>query len=120
VIKQHYIHYGFDVVLCLPLHVHDCVENVLKHVLFYVHDQGNGGGDWSSNKKALIKYFVLPNYRSNQNPETSAYWIRNQTQCHRTLTPHHTILHQKDAGVQHPFQFIHFRSNGISFYSNIA
>jgi hypothetical protein len=37
-IKQRYIHYSLNVVLCLPLHVHVCVENVLKHVFFYVHD----------------------------------------------------------------------------------
>ena len=36
--KQCYIHSSLDVVLCLPLHIHDGVENVLKHVLFYVHD----------------------------------------------------------------------------------
>ena len=36
--KQCYIHYGLDVVLCLPLHVYDRVENILKHVLFYIHD----------------------------------------------------------------------------------
>jgi hypothetical protein len=36
--KQRYIHYILDVVLCLSLHIHDRVENVLKHVLFYVHD----------------------------------------------------------------------------------
>jgi len=36
--KQCYIHSSLDVVLCLPLHVHDRVENILKHVLFYMHD----------------------------------------------------------------------------------
>ena len=36
--KQSYIHFSLDVVLCLPLHVHNYVENVLKHVLFYMHD----------------------------------------------------------------------------------
>jgi len=36
--KQCYIHSRLDIVLCLPLHVHDRAENVLKHVLFYVHD----------------------------------------------------------------------------------
>ena len=34
--KQCYIHSSFNIVLCLSLHVHDCVENVLK--CFYVHD----------------------------------------------------------------------------------
>jgi hypothetical protein len=38
VTEQSYIHYSLDVVLCLPLHIHDGVENVIKHVLFYVHD----------------------------------------------------------------------------------
>jgi len=38
VIEQSYIQSSLDVVLCLPLHIRDGVENVLKHVLFYVHD----------------------------------------------------------------------------------
>jgi hypothetical protein len=38
VTEQSYIQSSLDVVLCLPLHIHDGVENVLKHVLFYVHD----------------------------------------------------------------------------------
>jgi hypothetical protein len=36
--KQRYIHFNLDVVLYLPFHVHDRVENALKHVLFYVLD----------------------------------------------------------------------------------
>ena len=32
------IHSSLDVVLCLPIHIHDGVENVLKHVLFYMYD----------------------------------------------------------------------------------
>jgi hypothetical protein len=38
VTEQSYIQSSLDVVLCLPLHIHDGVENVLKHVLFNVHD----------------------------------------------------------------------------------
>jgi hypothetical protein len=38
VIEQSYIQSSLDVVLCLPLHIHDGVENVLRHVLFNVHD----------------------------------------------------------------------------------
>jgi len=38
VTEQSYIQSSLDVVLCLPLHIHDGVENVLKHVVFYVHD----------------------------------------------------------------------------------
>jgi hypothetical protein len=29
---------ALNVILCLPLHIHDGVENVLKHFLFNVHD----------------------------------------------------------------------------------
>jgi hypothetical protein len=38
VTEQCYIQSSLDVVLCLPLHIHDGVENVLKHVLFNVHE----------------------------------------------------------------------------------
>jgi len=38
VTKESYIYFSLDVVICLPLHVHNCVENVLKYILFYVHD----------------------------------------------------------------------------------
>jgi hypothetical protein len=38
VTEQSYIQSSLDVVLCLSLHIHNAVENVLKHVLFYVHD----------------------------------------------------------------------------------
>jgi hypothetical protein len=38
VTEQSYIQSSLNVVLCLPFHIHDGVENVLKHVLFYVHD----------------------------------------------------------------------------------
>jgi len=37
VTKQSYIHFSLDVFICLPLHIHNHVENVLKHVLFYMH-----------------------------------------------------------------------------------
>ena len=63
---------------------HDGVENILKHVLFDVHDvkvmakqiglpirklkkDTSGEADWSSNKEAQKRYFALPNYGSNQN-----------------------------------------------------
>jgi len=52
---------------------------------------------------------------STKNKETSAYQIENQTQCHCTLTSRHTILHPKDAGVQHHFQFYQQKSHLCSF-----
>jgi len=70
----------------------------------YAWHQGYDEEDWSSNKKAPRKYFVLSNYGSNQNQKTYTYRIENQTQCYCTLTPRHTILHLNDVAVQHPFQ----------------
>jgi hypothetical protein len=36
--KKRYIHSILVVVLCLPFHVHNPVENVFKHVFFNVHE----------------------------------------------------------------------------------
>jgi hypothetical protein len=36
--KQCYIHSSLDVVLCLSLYVYNHVENVLKHIFFYMHN----------------------------------------------------------------------------------
>jgi len=38
VTEQSYIQFSLDVILYLPLHIYDGVENFLKQVLFYVHD----------------------------------------------------------------------------------
>jgi len=40
---------SLDVVLCLSIHVHNYVENILKHVLFYVH-----------NIKVMVEEICLP------------------------------------------------------------
>ena len=77
--------------------------------------QGYGGEDWSSNKEAPKIYFASPSYGSNQNQETSTYLIGDQTQFHRTLTQHQTILHRKDTGVQHYFQLCQQRNPSCSF-----
>jgi len=88
----------------------------------YAWRQGYGEADWSSNKEAPKRYFALPNYRSNQNHETFAYLIADQTQCHRTLIQHHAILHQKDVDMQHPFQLCQQRNLFCSFctYDSMA
>jgi hypothetical protein len=104
--KQCYIHSSLDVGLCLPLHVNDRVENIFKHILFYVHDV-----------KVMTEEIDLPIRKLSEN--TSLYPIMgqtktrkllltkfgNQTECHRTLTRHHSILHHNDTGVQHSFKF---------------
>ena len=62
-------------------------------------NKGYGGEDWSSNKEAPKIYFASPSYGSNQNQETSASLIGDQTQCHHTLKQHQAILHRKDGGA---------------------
>jgi hypothetical protein len=92
VTKESYIYFSLDVVICLPLHVHNCVENVPKYILFYVHDI-----------KVMADEIDLPIRKLAEN--TSVYPIVGQTktQCHRTPITHYTILHLKEAMVQHPF-----------------
>jgi hypothetical protein len=36
--KHKCIHSNLDVILCLPFHIHNHVENIFKHVFFNVHD----------------------------------------------------------------------------------
>jgi hypothetical protein len=61
-----------NVVLCLPLHIHDGVENVLKHVLFNVHDV-----------KVMAKKIGLP--IRNLPKDTSLYPIMGQTKTRELL-----------------------------------
>jgi len=70
--EQSYIQSSLDVVLCLPLHIHDGVENVLKHVLFYVHDV-----------KVMVEEIGLPIRKLPKN--TSLYPIVGQTKTRNLL-----------------------------------
>jgi hypothetical protein len=84
VTKQRYIHSSFDVVLCLPLHVHDRVENIFKHVLFYMH-----------NVKVMPKEIGLPIKKLLEN--TSLYPVVGQTKTRKLLftgleTKHNAIV----------------------------
>ena len=66
VTKQRYIPFSLDVVLFLSLHVHNRVENILKHVLIYVRDikvmtEKIGLKKESSNKILLFtQLWVIP------------------------------------------------------------
>jgi hypothetical protein len=70
--EQSYIQSSLDVVLCLPLHIHDGVENVLKHVFFYVHDV-----------KVMLEEIGLPIRKLPKN--TSLYPIVGQTKTRNLL-----------------------------------
>jgi hypothetical protein len=72
VTEQSYIQSSLDVVLCLPLHIHDGVENVLKHVLFNVHDV-----------KVMAEKIVLPIRKLPK--DTSLYPIMGQTKTRELL-----------------------------------
>ena len=104
ILKQHYIHFSFDVVLYLSHHVHDRVKNISKHILFYVHDI-----------KVMVEELGLSIRKLLET--TSFYLVMSQTNTRKlllneletkhnvTILWHHVIiLHQKDVGVQHPFQ----------------
>ena len=79
VTKQSCIHSSLDIVLCLPLHVHNCVENILKHVLFYLHDIN-----------VMAKEIGLPIRKLLKN--TSLYSIVGETKTRKLL---HTRLKTK-------------------------
>jgi hypothetical protein len=70
--KKCYIHYSLDVVLYLLLHVHDRVENILKHVIFYVHDV-----------KVMTEEIGLPIRKIAEN--TSLYLVIGQTKTRKLL-----------------------------------
>jgi hypothetical protein len=66
------IHSSLDVVFCLPLHVHDCVENVFKHIFFYVLDV-----------KVMAEEIGLPIRKLLEN--TSFYPVMGQTKTKKLL-----------------------------------
>jgi hypothetical protein len=72
VTEQLYIQSSLDVVLYLSLHIHDGVENVLKHVLFNVHDV-----------KVMAEKIGLPIRKLPK--DTSLYPIMGQTKTKKLL-----------------------------------
>jgi hypothetical protein len=59
VTKQSYIHSSLDVVLCFPIHVYNCVENVLKYDLFYMYDIRVMTGDIGLPIRKLLENTLL-------------------------------------------------------------
>jgi len=84
VTEQCYIQSSLNVVLCLPLHIHNGVENVLKHVIFNVH-----------NVKVMAEKIGLPIRKLPK--DTSLYPIIGQTKTRKLLltwlkTKHNVIV----------------------------
>jgi len=84
VTKQIYIYFSLDVVLCLPFHVHNYVENIFKHDLFNVHDI-----------KVMVEEIGLPIKKLLEN--TSLYTIVSQIKTKKLLlielkTKHNVIV----------------------------
>ena len=65
---------------CLPLHIHDGVENVLKHVLFNVHDV-----------KVMAEQIGLPIRKLPK--DTSLYLIMGQTKTRKLLLTKLKVKH---------------------------
>jgi hypothetical protein len=83
--RQCYIHYIFNVVICLPFHIYEGVENILKHVLFYMYDA-----------KVMAEKIDLPIRKLPQN--NLLYLVVGQTKTRKLLltrleTKHNAILH---------------------------
>jgi hypothetical protein len=70
--NKSYIQSNLDIVLCLPLHIHNDVEIVLKHVLLYVHDV-----------KVMAKEIGLPIRKLPK--DTSLYPIMDQIKTRKLL-----------------------------------
>jgi hypothetical protein len=106
VTKQRYIHSSLDVILCLSLHVHDHVENVSKHVFFYMHNVKVMTEKIGLPIRKLIENISLyPVIGQTKTKKLRLTGLENQTQCHHSLTPHHTILHRKKWGCNILFNF---------------
>ena len=90
--KRSYIHSSIDVVLCLSLHVHNRVENVLKRVLFYVH-----------NIKVMMEEIGLPIRKLSLN--TSLYPIVGQTKTRKFLLTRMKIKYNVTILWYHVIQF---------------
>jgi len=75
--KQSYIHSSLDIAFVFSFTSMTVLKILSKMFFLCAWHQGYGRKDWSFNKEAPKKYFVLPNYRSNQNQKTFAYRIEN-------------------------------------------
>jgi uncharacterized membrane protein len=80
VTKQRYIYSSLDVVLCLPFHVHNYVENIFKHDLFNLHDI-----------KVMVEKIVFPIKKLLENK--SLYTIVSQIKTKKLLLIELKIKH---------------------------
>jgi hypothetical protein len=83
--KTKLIHSSLDVVLYLPLHIHNRVENILKNIFFCMHDI-----------KVMMKKIDLPIRKLLEN--TFFYPIMGQTKIRKLMliglkTKHNVTVH---------------------------
>jgi len=105
--KQCYIHSRLDVVLCLPFHVHDRVENVLKHVFFYVHDV-----------KVMVEEIGLSIRKLPKN--TSIYLVVGQTKIKKLLLIGLKSKHNVTVLWHHVIHFFTGKTWGCNILFNSA
>jgi hypothetical protein len=92
VTKQNYIYSSIDVVIYLPLHVYNRIENVLKHFLFYVHGIN-----------VMAEKIVLPIRKLSEN--TLFYPIMGQTKNIKLLLTELKTKHNVIVPRHHVIQF---------------
>jgi len=107
VTKQQYIHSSLDIVFCLLLHVHDHIENVLKHVLFYVHEV-----------KVMVEKIGLPIRKLLEN--TLFYLVVGQTKTRKLLLTGLETKHNVTILWHHIMQFFTRKTWGCNIFFNSA
>jgi hypothetical protein len=90
--KQNYIHSSLDLVFCLSFHIYNCVEHVLKHVIFYMHDI-----------KIMVGEIGLPIRKLSKS--TSLYPIIGQTKTRKILLTELETKHNVNILWHHVIQF---------------
>jgi hypothetical protein len=101
-----YLSITVSVVLCLPLHVHNYVENVIKYVLFYRHDI-----------KVMTEKIDLSIKKLSEN--TLFYLIIGQTKTRKLLLTGLKTKHNITVLRHHVIQFFTWKSGDATFLSTM-
>jgi hypothetical protein len=95
-----------SVIFCLPLHVHNYVENVIKYVLFYMHDI-----------KVMAEKIDLSIKKLSEN--TLFYLIIGQTKTRKLLLTGLKTKHNITVLRHHVIQFFTWKSGDATFLSTM-
>jgi hypothetical protein len=101
-----YLSITVSIVLCLPLHVYNYVENVIKYVLFYMHDI-----------KVMVEKIDLSIKKLLEN--TLFYLIVGQTKTRKLLLTGLKTKHNITVLRHHVIQFFTWKSGDATFLSTM-